>query len=334
MKKVTIKDVASKTGLAVSTVSRVLNNTGYVSQKTRRKVMKTVEELNYIPDPTARGLVSGNTHMLSIVVPMIRTDFYDRMINSIDEYISEKAYDTVIFPLLSQKRLERFSDRDAFLYRTDGIIMASMPIHKLFPNSEIPTDRNIVLVDMYSERYDCMYLDNVEVGRKAAEVLYEHTDNLKMLTFIEPESVFTTNVFGDRVRGFSGYLADNGIKTVEKQLFHTEIDLHSAYTTALKLLETVEKFPVGIFATCDLFGYGLTLAAKNKDLEIGKDLFIVGVDNQPWAEEIDLTTIKQPVEEMSEYAAKILIEKIEAKTEIIRHESVKFESTLIRRGSA
>ncbi|MDN5360591.1 MAG: LacI family transcriptional regulator [Thermotogaceae bacterium] len=334
MKKPTIKDVAKKANLGMGTISRVLNNTGYVSKKTRKRVMKAIEELNYSPDPTARGLVSGTTNMISIVVPMVRTEFYDRMLNAIDEIVSEKSYDTVIFPLLSKKRLERFSDSNAFLYRTDGIVMASMPVHKLFKDGIIPTDRNVVLVDMYSERYDCAYVENVDIGEEAAEVLLKHTDNLKVLTFIEPNNIFTTNVFSKRLNGFINKVKDSGISFNEDEVYHTEINLHSAFNNSIKILKQTKDFPVGIFTTCDLFGYGLTVAAKNLNLEVGKDVFIIGVDDQIWSKDIGLTTLKQPVEEMSQFAAEILLNKInktEGYQEIVRK---KFESVLIKRDSA
>jgi DNA-binding LacI/PurR family transcriptional regulator len=334
MKKPTIKDVAAKAKLGMGTVSRVINNTGYVSEKTRRKVKKAIEELNYIPDPTARGLVSGSTNMISIVVPMIRTEFYDRMVEAIDEYVSEKSYDTVIFPLLSERRLERFSDRDAFLYRTDGIIMASMPVHKLFNDGKIPTDREVVLLDMYSNKYDCMYIDNTEIGETSAEVLLNHTDNLKVLTFIEPDNVFTTHVFSKRLNGFKKKLKEGNTKIQKKDIYHTEIDLHSAFNTSIKLLKETKQFPIGVFATCDLFGYGLTVAAKNLNLKVGKDVFIIGVDDQIWSKDIGLTTLKQPVEDMSKYAAEIIINKINGTQENQKIVREKFESVLIKRDSA
>lgn len=333
MKKPTIKDIAKRAKVGIGTVSRVINNSGYVSEETRKRIEKAIEELGYQPDPTARGLVSGLTGMISIVVPMIRTEFYDRLVETIDDFLAVNSYDTVIFPLLSEHRLQRFSSKGAFLYRTDGIIMASMPIHKLFDGGKVPTDRPVVLVDMYSNRYDCVYIDNVEIGKIAADVLLEHTSNLYVLTFIEPDSIFTSGVFKKRVSGFKNVLRNNGIKFTKKRIFHSELDLHYAFTQATQILKEMESFPAGIFATCDLFGYGVILAAKNLGIEVGRDLFVIGVDDQSWSEDIGLTTVRQPVEDMSTTASEILLNRI-TKGKSCKKTKIKFDPIIIRRLSA
>ncbi|MBO8167013.1 MAG: LacI family DNA-binding transcriptional regulator [Kosmotoga sp.] len=334
MKKPTIKDIAKKAGVGIGTVSRVINNSGYVAEETRKRIEAAIEELGYQPDPTARGLVSGSTGMISIVVPMIRTEFYDRLVEAIDGFLAVNSYDTVIFPLLSKRRLQRFSSRSAFLYRTDGIIMASMPVHKLFENGEVPTDRPVVLIDMYSNKYDSIYIDNLEIGKLAANILLEHTTNLYVLTFIEPETVFTSDVFKKRVSGFQKLLRDRGIELTNSRIFHSELDLHYAFSQAMQILKKIKKFPAGIFAACDLFGYGIILAAKNLGIEIGKDLFVVGVDDQSWSEDIGLTTIRQPVEEMSTMATEILLHRITKGKAYGKQKKVNFDPIIIRRASA
>jgi DNA-binding LacI/PurR family transcriptional regulator len=334
MKKPTIKEVAKLAETGMGTVSRVINNSGYVSKSTRKKVLSAIEELGYSPDPTARSLVSGSTNMVSTVVPMIRTEFYDTMVESLDDYFLVESYDQVIFPLLSKHRLKRFSDNKAFLYRTDGVIMASMPVHKLFKGGVVPTDRPVVLIDMYSNKYDCLYINNVEIGEIAARTLCEHTNNFRVLTFIEPDSVFTSGVFAKRLKGFRKFLRKKSISLKYKNVYHSEIDLHSAFSKSMEMLKVIKDFPVGFFATCDLFGYGIILAAKSLGIEIGKELFVVGVDDQSWSEDIGLTTIRQPIEDISKKAAEIIIEKIRNPKESNKIKRIKFKPVLIKRNSA
>jgi len=334
MKKATIKDVARKAGVGIGTVSRVLNNSGSVSDKTLTKVSNAIEELSYLPDPTARGLVSGKTYMISVVVPMIRTEFYDRLVESIDSVLAKNSYDSVIFPLLSKARLERFSTNNAFLYRTDGIIMSSLPVNKLFKNGRVPTDHPVVLVDMFSNKYDCVYIDNVEIGALAASVLLKHTSRLYALTFVEPNNIFTSGVFKRRLSGFRKILKENNIDFSSNRVFHSELDFHHAFTQAMIILKGIKKYPAGIFATCDLFGYGIILAAKSLGLEIGKEVFVVGVDDQSWSEDIGLTTFRQPVEEMGKLAVELLLARISKGEEVSKVKSVKFKPTIMWRISA
>src|SRR5690606_3476283 len=101
MSRITIKDVAKEANVSVGTVSRVINGEKNVSKENVQKVLKAIETLGYVPNTYARGLVSGKTNSISIVVPMIRTDFYDRLINSVDCVLIENNYESSIFPLLS-----------------------------------------------------------------------------------------------------------------------------------------------------------------------------------------------------------------------------------------
>ncbi|CEP78868.1 MAG: LacI family DNA-binding transcriptional regulator [Defluviitoga tunisiensis] len=334
MSRITIKDVAKEANVSVGTVSRVINGEKNVSKENVQKVLKAIETLGYVPNTYARGLVSGKTNSISIVVPMIRTDFYDRLINSVDCVLIENNYESSIFPLLSEYRLKKFMEKSSILYHSDGILMSSLPVKKLFKDGIVPTEKPVVLIDMESNNYDCVYIDNNQIGRIAANILLEKTDNLYVMTFIEPDTVFTSDVFKKRFKGFEEVLIKNNISISSKRIFHSELNLHYALNEAMSILKKVQKFPVGFFATTDLFGYGLILAANNLNLEVGKDIFIVGVDGQPWTENIGLTTIKQPIEEMSQLATNILLDKINEKYSLTSRKSIKFDPLVIRRTSA
>ncbi|HOB15888.1 MAG TPA: LacI family DNA-binding transcriptional regulator [Defluviitoga sp.] len=334
MSRVTIKDVAKEANVSVGTVSRVINGEKNVSKENKQKVLKAIETLGYVPNTYARGLVSGKTNSISIVVPMIRTDFYDRLINSVDCVLIENNYESSIFPLLSEYRLKKFLEKSSILYHSDGILMSSLPVQKLFKDGVVPTEKPVVLIDMESNFYDCVYIDNHLIGRIAAKILLEKTTNLYVMTFIEPDTIFTSGVFKKRIEGFEEVLKENNLTFSSKKVFHSELNLHYALNEAMSILKRIQKFPVGFFATTDLFGYGLILAANNLNLEVGKDIFIVGVDGQPWTEDIGLTTIKQPIEEMSQLATNILLDKMNSKFSMSSRKSVKFDPLVIRRNSA
>jgi len=87
-----------------------------VTNENLQKVLKAIEELGYVPNIYARGLVSGKTKSISIVVPMIRTDFYDRVINSVDKTLFKKGYESSIFSLLSEYRLKKFLEKSSILF--------------------------------------------------------------------------------------------------------------------------------------------------------------------------------------------------------------------------
>ncbi len=116
-----------------------------VSKENVQKVLKAIETLGYVPNTYARGLVSGKTNSISIVVPMIRTDFYDRLINSVDCVLIENNYESSIFPpLLSEYRLKKsLWKKSSILYHSDGILMSSLPVKKLFKDGIVPTENQL-----------------------------------------------------------------------------------------------------------------------------------------------------------------------------------------------
>src|SRR5690606_38079980 len=121
----TIKDVAEKAGVTVTTVSRVLNNRGYISEATRQKVYKAMEELNYQPNELARSLFRGRSHLLGLIIPTVAHPFFGELSASIEAYAHSKGYKV----LLCNSQLNRKKEKEYIemlkRHQVDGIIMAS-----------------------------------------------------------------------------------------------------------------------------------------------------------------------------------------------------------------
>ena len=125
-KKSISKDVAKHAGVQPSTVSRAINNHPEVSASTRAHVLRSIQELGYVPDRAAKRFRSGKTHSISLILPITSSAFYNRLIDSIDEALEAYDYDAGIFPLLSERRLARYQDASALPYHTDGLVFASL----------------------------------------------------------------------------------------------------------------------------------------------------------------------------------------------------------------
>jgi len=93
----TIKDVAKKANVSVATVSRVINNTGYVNQETRKMVVDVINELGYVPNELARSLFSKRSNIIGLIVPHISTFFFAELIESLEDAIMQKGYKLMIF---------------------------------------------------------------------------------------------------------------------------------------------------------------------------------------------------------------------------------------------
>ena len=104
----TIKDVAEKAGVTVTTVSRVLNNRGYISEATRKKVYKVMEELNYQPNELARSLYRGKSNLIGLIIPTVSHPFFGELSAYIEGYAHSKGYKI----LLCNSQLEREKEKE------------------------------------------------------------------------------------------------------------------------------------------------------------------------------------------------------------------------------
>lgn len=329
MPKHTIQDVARLAGVGVGTVSRVLNNHPSVKDSTRARILQAIAELDYTPNPHARRIAGGRSYTVSVMLPMIASEFYIRLLSSLEESLDEKRYDTAIFPLMGHSRLERYLNSHTMPYQADGIIMATHDLSGMFPEGHLPTKQPVVLVDGHSHIYDCTFVDNKRGGYLAAEYVAKFNYPIYTISLQDDtDPLLMSPVFTERMQGFQEGLDAAG-RQVEQDypcLLHYQGGLEGAQ----QLLRHA-KFPCIVFAAADLLARPLLEEAKHRKLRIGQDILIVGYDNQPWAAELGLTTLHQPVEEMGRIGAHLLLERLngyDGPPRIIR-----FDPLLIERAS-
>ena len=125
----TIKDVAAETGLTVSTVSRVLNNRGYISDKTRKKVYDAMNKLNYTPNEVARSLSKKTNNTIGVIVPHIRHPYFSELISNLEMAAYEKNYKIFIFNSREKQEKENEYLEMCYSNLVAGVIMCSGSVH-------------------------------------------------------------------------------------------------------------------------------------------------------------------------------------------------------------
>ncbi|GMA17528.1 LacI family DNA-binding transcriptional regulator [Deinococcus metallilatus] len=327
--KVTIKDVARHAGVVPSTVSRAIHGHPDIGPETRARVQEAIQALGYRPDRLARSIRQGRTQSISVMVPMAGGDFYSRLINAIDAALGEQDYDAALFPLLSERRLQRYRDPDALPYQTDGVIYASLDPTHLYPGGRVPSHLPAVLVDIHNPHFDHVVVNNVQGGRLAAGHLLQRPAPTFVIAVEERfNTPFASGVFRERLAGFRAVYREEGVNLPDGHIYTAEFSWESARAATRQLLKQAQQ-PFNLFATCDLFAQGVIDECAAAHLELGQDVRLIGFDDQPWAAEHGLTTIRQPIEEMGEAAAKLLLERINDPTRPIQSRS--FEPTLVPR---
>jgi LacI family transcriptional regulator len=331
MVKLTIQQVAQRAGVGVGTVSRVLNNHPAVRPETRDRIMGVMNEMGYTPNPHARRVAGGKSYTISIILPVISTDFYLRLLSGLERTFEAHRYDSALFPLLGRERLERYLSSSTLAYQADGLVLASHNLADLYQDGHLPTRQPVVMVDASSPHYDSVFMDNRLGGDLAGHTLIGFDGTFHAMTVHQAlDEALSSSAFPDRLAGFTGVLESNGRSLAEGHAHVVSFNLDSARAAAREIL-THHKPPINIFAAADLLALGVIDEAERMGLEIGRDVRLIGFDDHPWTEARQLTTLHQPIEAMGAAAAELLMDRLNGYDGPPRQ--VRFEARLIERGS-
>lgn len=330
MKRPSVREVARRAGVGTSTVSRTLNNHPSVSDEARERVMQAIEELGYTPNLTARSFRTGQTHAASVLLPMIGPEFYTRLLESIQTVLDGEELDTALFPVVGGIKLKRYRDASALPYHADGLIIASLDPQRIYGGQRPPFNKPIVLVDTHHPDYHSVYFDNLAAGRMAAEQALQLNTPIVLVDVRDTPGEFESPVFQERREGILQELERHGIGPQAHVKF--PIAIEGGRRAAQRLWEQGIRDSVTIVATCDDLAIGVMRQFADYGARIGTEVRVIGFDDQSVAAANDLTTIRQPIEEMGEIAAKVLVRALNGELEQIQQ--IKFPPKLIRRGSS
>lgn len=320
---VTIYDVAKKANVSVSTVSRVLNNTGSVHPQTKKLIQQIIEELNFKPNVLAQSLSNKNSKMIAVFLPHA-TDFYIKLIEGIEEAAYNEDYKVIV--CFTQGILDREEKYLQFLqqWNVDGIVIASdFNAYKHLVETKIP----YVLVD--HEFFDeknlnnvCITSDNVEGGRLAAKALIEK--GRKNIVLFRGPSFLKTTI--ERTKGALEILEKHNIKPLIQ-----DFDIISPELLSIKNFIEENKDIDGIFCFSDSIASTTIFQLQELGYKIPEDISIIGFDNNSYSKWIkpQLSTINQNIKLMGEtafYSIKKLIKGDEVSSTIIPVEYIERKS--------
>lgn len=326
---ITIKEVAERAGVAISTVSRVINNLNRVSPETRRRVQKAADELGFIKNSIAASIKTGFTRMIVVIVPDIVNDFYTSVIQGVEEIAAERGYFTLVFSNndLPDKEYNFFEGEYGRII--DGAIMIPAQDDLVFIKS---IKKPIVLVDRYItdceidsvviNNYDGIYVLTKEL------INYGHKD---IAIIIGPE---TFNIGKERLRGFLSAMKDSNIPVNEEYIIHSSWYQEEAYKKTNALL-AMKRPPTAIVASNNLICVGAIRAISDSGLVIGKDISLVGFDDTLLAEYFKpgITVVRRATAEMGRISAKLLLSLLEGNKTSDSAEKIVLDVELIRRNS-
>lgn len=299
----TIKDVAREAGLTVGTVSRVLNNRGYISDATREKVYQVMKELNYQPNEVARSLSKSKTNTIGVIVPHIVHPYFAKLISNLEKAASDRSYKILLCN--SRKERERELEYLEMLKsnRVAGLVLCSATVRtESLTDLDIPVitiERN---VGMGTASVEC---DNYQGGVLAAR----HLISCGCKYIINLSGVEQTEMPADsREEGFLDMCSQygvTGIASKSRENEYYEMEYHE-YIEKI-ILENPQAD--GIFASSDLIAAQALQVCAKLGIRVPEQMKVVGFDDVNVASLTTppITTIRQPVKEMAETAIELII---------------------------
>ena len=317
-KRIRLKDVAERAGVAVNTASTILNRrpNSWASKETEARVFKAAKELDYRPSKTARALRSGRYHTIGLLIQDLTNPFFSTLADELESAVEERGYDLLVencrSSLVREKHL--FTDLDDL--EVDGSVL-------WLSDNEVFRER---LAAMPKSRHPVVVLGNgiPETPIPVDAVLSDFTQGLndavdalchlghKRFAFVS--ALADGQADGHRPQLFQEMLAARGIPAANIDILRTGHTVESACETFAGFLrQRASKRPTALLAMNDLAAIGAMRSAIEAGMSIPGDLSVVGVDDVPLCSflPISLSSIRQRYKMITRTAADLLISRIE-----------------------
>jgi DNA-binding LacI/PurR family transcriptional regulator len=306
----TIKDVAKRAGVAISTVSAVLNRSAPVSEETIGKVQLAVAEIGYMPHGVAQSLRSGRSRLIGLVVPNIANPHFAAVAREVENVCLAAGYTTVVYStgqdsaresqVLKMMRMQRVAGLIVIPTRSDAARGA-----QLAGQIHVPT----ILLDMYVEGlpYHVIKTDNVEAGRLAADHLLS-LGHRRIGIIVGIPGLATSD---DRHAGYLKAHAEHGVPVDPTLAVIGAFDQRRAHDVALGLLGRPDR-PTAMLAISNMMMLGLLFAIKELRLAIPDYVSVVGIDDLEFAGLLDPrpSAVATPILVMARRAIEALLAQI------------------------
>ncbi len=314
-KKSTIDDIARLAGVSKTTVSRVLNHKPDVDPATRERILRIIEEQNFVPSSTASGLAGGRSRLIGMLIPSWAWPLIPDLTRGIVEAVKQTPYDLILYSI-NDEDLER--DRSEVINR---LLSTQLTAGLL---AVFPERASQHLTRLYKQGFPVVIIDDQEVqsapwvGADNVTGAYSAVRHLislghRCIAHIQGPRKYL--VSQDRYQGYCQALLEAGIAPDPALVLEGDFLPPSGRACASKFFELPpQKRPTAIFAASDEMAYGVLAAAEEYSLSIPQDIALVGFDDDiPSAHTHPaLTTVRQPFYEMGKRGIELLLSMLDA----------------------
>jgi LacI family transcriptional regulator len=301
-----IKDVANLAGVAVGTVSRVINNSGAVKPDTRRKVEEAIQELNYIPNEVARNFKIGKSKMVALLLPSIWHPFFSELAYYIEDELDREGFKLMLCNSGGKPEKELYYLDMLQQNKVAGIVGITYNDIENSVSNDIP----IISIDRhFNKNITCVTSDNYEGGRLALRELVKA--GAKKPAFMGS----VTSVFSETMNRKEGFIQEAKALGVDYAIYEKPDPVEDDDAYFDEFLDKHHDVD-GVFAITDMFAAKYIERAGKMGIRVPEDVKVIGYDgiqDHPYFHPI-LSTIRQPVEEMARLTIRLLYKKIEGES--------------------
>lgn len=333
----TISDVARLSGISVSTVSRVINDSPHVSPDKRARVLAAMEQLGYTPLQAARQMRGSGSGNIAVFVPNITNPFFAYLVNAIERKCREHNYKTLIIQTYGEQAAEIESLDLLRFHHVDGAILCAL-------ENDASTIRkytkygSIVICNEYNGDKTIPTIQGRQYEGYLEATNYLIDKGYKNIAYCTGSRMVAlqelgVNVNSDRYRGYAEAMSNHGL-AANPAFIYTNVRTFEDGQYLVREFAEMTNRPDAIISGSDQVAAGMVFAAEQQGIRIPDDLAIMGMDDQPIATQIavPLTTIRQPIEAEGRMAAEELVRRLSGDDgRITRH---KLDLTLVVRQSA
>lgn len=310
---ITMKEVAERAGVSITTVSHVINKTRFVSDELAKRVNRAIEELDYRPHQLAQSLRRGRTQTIAVLVSDIVNPFFPQVVRGAEDSAKEHGYSLILCNTDEDPQTESFYVSLMIDRRVDGFIiapsMAPEASLKLLVKKKIPLvaiDREIDTLSI-----DEVYSDNINGAYEATKYLIS-LGHRRIGLIMELEGIRS---FDDRKAGWERALKEHGLSATSELVQQAGLEIEGAAEAARYLVEGPPQ-ATAIFATNNLMTLGVLRYIKNHNMSCPMDLSVLGFDDPEWAASFNpsITSVAQQSYEMGYKACDLLVARIQGQT--------------------
>ncbi len=333
---VTIDDIAKKAGVSSATISRVLNNSSYVKEETREKILKIIEEMNYVPSAIARSLSKRETSTIGIVVPDITNSYFGEIIKGISKIAEEADLNIILFNTNNNVKSELKALEEIKKHRLKGVIMTPGFGDTKFQYEFIEAIKSInipivlVSADLNYITLSGVFVDDILGGYLATKSLIENGHNeIGIIT-----GMMSSSSAVNRLSGYKRALKENNISINYEYIKEGKFKLEEAYKLTKDFLR-MENPPTAIIACSNRMTLGVIKALIQQKINIPNDISIIGFNRVELMDivGINLSYIEDSPIALGESSIRLLLDIFNSKEEEYEIKRINIPPRLILKGS-